>query len=85
MNDLDQVALLAKQDDDQRQNFIQENEDLILRLASKACGSYVTKSDDYYSIALIAFNEAIDSYDEGKGKFTSFASLVIKRRILDEF
>ena len=85
MNDLSKAALLAKEDSDFRQNFIGDNEDLILRLAYKAVGSYVTTSDDNYSIALIAFNEAIDSYDESKGSFTSFASLVIKRRIFDEY
>lgn len=84
MADFEKAALLAKEDSDYRQNFIRDNEELILRLASKNSGRYVTKSDDTYSIALIAFNEAIDSYDESKGKFVSFASLVIKRRIVDE-
>ena len=85
MNDLSKAALQAREDSTFRQNFIGDNEDLILRLAYKATGSYVTTSDDNYSIALIAFNEAIDSYDESKGNFTSFASLVIKRRIFDEY
>ena len=85
MNDLSNNALLAKQDDAYKQRFIEENKDLILRLAYKASGSYVTTSDDNYSIALIAFNEAIDAYDESKGNFTSFAALVIKRRLTDEF
>lgn len=84
MADFEKAALLAKEDSDYRQNFIRDNEELILRLASKNSGRYVTKSDDTYSIALIAFNEAIVSYDESKGKFVSFASLVIKRRIVDE-
>ena len=84
MADFEKDALLAKEDADFRQNFIRDNEELVLRLASKNSGHYVTKSDDTYSIALIAFNEAIDAYDESKGKFVSFASLVIKRRIVDD-
>lgn len=85
MNELSNNALIAKQDDSIRQRFIAESQDLILRLAYKACGTYVTTSDDNYSIALIAYNEAIDSYDESKGNFTSFAYLVIKRRLTDEY
>ena len=33
--------------------------------------------------SLIAFNEAIDDYREDKGSFSSFAALIIKRRIID--
>ena len=85
MNDLNTAALQARDNSSLRNNFIQDNEELILRLAYKATGTYVTTSDDNYSIALIAFNEAIDSYDESKGNFTSFAALVIKRRLTDEY
>ncbi len=35
------------------------------------------------SIALIGFHEAIESYEKNKGSFVKFASLVIKRRIID--
>lgn len=86
MQDLGTAALQAKNDRDYRSNFIGDNKKLILSLTSKACGGrHITDSDDEYSIALIAFNEAIDAYDETRGNFTSFASLVIKRRLTDEF
>lgn len=39
--------------------------------------------DDELSIAMMAFHEAIESYDSGKGAFLTFAALVIKRRIID--
>jgi len=43
----------------------------------------LTQSDEY-SIALIAFNEAIESYDlDKKTKFVSFSKQVIKRRLID--
>ncbi|MGB9809427.1 MAG: RNA polymerase sigma-I factor, partial [Caldanaerobacter sp.] len=35
------------------------------------------------SIGLLAFNEAIDSYDISKGSFLNFSSLIIKRRVID--
>jgi RNA polymerase sigma factor len=43
-------------------------------------------SDDAASIALIAFNEAIDVYDEDRGvPFPAFARLVIKCRLTDYY
>ncbi len=43
--------------------------------------------DDEASIAMIAFNEAIDAYssDGGGASFLSFAEIVIKRRMVDFF
>ncbi len=73
----------AKTDPEYRNIFIEENEKFILACAYKAVGRFVTKSDDVWSIALIAFNEAIDAYDEDKGSFASFSSLIIRRRVID--
>ena len=73
----------AKTDLEYRNKFIADNEKFILASAYKAVGRFVTKSDDAWSIALIAFNEAIDAYDEDKGNFASFSALIIKRRVID--
>ena len=43
----------------------------------------MSTSDDEWSVALIAFNEAIRTWDEEKGPFKPFASLVIRRRLAD--
>lgn len=45
---------------------------------------YVSESDDAWSIALIAFSEALDQYDPGKGNFEAYARLVIRRRLVDD-
>lgn len=82
--DLNQSALAAKTNPSLRQEFLMKQAAFVRKAASKTCGGFVTESDDAYSIALIAFNEAIDAYDETKGAFSSFAYLVIKRRLLDE-
>lgn len=76
-------VVAAKDNETLRNNFISVNNNFILGTACKAAGHFVTESDDEYSVALIAFNEAIDSYDEEKGNFHSFAALVIRRRIYD--
>lgn len=67
-----------------RDEFIKKYKNFILSSASKALGRYIDESDDAYSTAMIAFNEAITKYDTSKGNFFSFAALVIKSRLIDE-
>ncbi len=59
----------------------------ILKTASRYCQRPLDWSnDDELSISLIAFNEAIDSYDPSTNKsFLSYAVMVIKRRLIDYF
>lgn len=54
-----------------------------MQCASQSAKRYITKSDDEWSVALSAFCEAVRQYKDGKGSFKSFASMVIRRRILD--
>ncbi len=54
----------------------------IVRKVSNITGRYVSvEDDDEFSIALSAFAEAVERYDEKKGNFLSFAGLVIESRI----
>ena len=76
-------AVTAKNNEALLNRFIDNNRHFILAAAYRATGHFVTESDDVYSIALIAFHEAVQSYEEDKGNFHSFAGLVIKRRIYD--
>ena len=46
-------------------------------------GKHISKESDEMSIGLLAFNEAIKSYDANKGPFLSFAKWVIRRRVID--
>lgn len=59
----------------------------IATAANGICGrSLDWNNDDELSIGLIAFNEAIDSYDAGSGKsFWNYAQLVIHNRLVDYF
>ena len=79
----------AKQVADARGNeaaftqLVKEHKRFILASAYRATGRFVTESDDEWSVALIAFHEAVKTYAEDKGDFHAFAALVIKRRLLD--
>ncbi|WP_280768794.1 RNA polymerase sigma-I factor [Salipaludibacillus daqingensis] len=57
----------------------------IKKVTSGVCKRYINpSSDDEFSIAMIAFSEAIHKYSPDKGSsFLSFASLVIRRRVID--
>lgn len=83
MRDIDEIVIKAQKDKELYEKLIIENEFFIIRTTSKTTNKYISKSDDEWSIALNAFNEAVNSYNMEKGSFYSFAELVIKRRIID--
>ncbi|MDR7871208.1 MAG: RNA polymerase sigma-I factor [Tissierellaceae bacterium] len=81
----ERVKDIQKGDEDDKNNLIQEYIPFINKVLVNQLGSYVqVENDDYFSIGLIAFNEAIDKYDEERGNFLTFASVVIKSRLIDQ-
>ena len=42
-----------------------------------------TEQDDEYSIAMMAFYEAIMGYEKGRGTFLSYAAMLIRSRLID--
>ena len=76
-------AVKAAGDASYREAFLAESSEHILRLAAKISGRILTKSDDEWSIALMATSEALDHYDEEKGDFWSYAAVVIKSRLFN--
>lgn len=80
---LDREALRAREDEAAMEAFIRRNRRFILGCAYKTLKRFVSESDDEWSVALIAFHEAVQSYDGSRGAFKSFAGLVIRRRLLD--
>lgn len=66
--------------------LIEEYKPFIASCVQKSTGRYVRYGeDDELSIGMIAFSEAINSYDSTKGSFLSFASGVIGRRLIDYY
>ncbi|MDR3586242.1 MAG: RNA polymerase sigma-I factor [Desulfosporosinus sp.] len=70
-----------------REELIRSHKAFIARVSSKICNRYLTwDNDDELSIALSAFNEAIDTFDtHGGASFYSFVQMVIRRRLVDYF
>lgn len=82
--DLEGRAAVAAKDEKLKNELIGEYRNFILSSASKTLKRSITDSDDEFMTAMIAFNEAIDRYDQSKGKFLSFAAMIIRNRLIDE-
>ncbi len=73
-------------DGEARNRLIEDFMPFIVKVASASAGRYLHRGvDEEISVALLAFNEAINAYDESKGGFIGFAQTVIKRRLIDHF
>ncbi|MBE6909967.1 MAG: RNA polymerase subunit sigma [Ruminococcaceae bacterium] len=83
MDALEQKALAAKHDEGLFDELAESQKAWMLRVASETTHRYITDSDDEWSVALMAFHEAVQSYEEGKGSFHGLAAMVIRRRIVD--
>ena len=83
MDDLREAALVAKDDEGAFEALVAQNRSWILRCAADSAGHYVSDSDDEWSVALMAFHEAVRGYDGEKGSFRAYASVVIRRRVID--
>jgi len=78
------IARIKEGDPEERESFIADYIPFIIKTVSGITNSYIEyENSDEYIIGLEGFNEAIDKYDFSKGKFISFASLVIKSRVTD--
>lgn len=83
---INQRVELIKNNSDEINIFVEEYKPFIAACTQKVVGRYVAYGqDDELSIALMAFVEAIRSYDGSKGNFLSFSQNVIRRRIIDYY
>lgn len=66
-----------------RDFLIEYHWNYVLAMVSKTIGRSAHSTDEF-SVGLLAFNEAIDDFDESRQvAFLSFAGLVINRRVID--
>lgn len=79
------LAIEARHSEDAMTRLVQAHNGYILRCASKTCRRFITTSDDEYEIALVAFCEAVRTFNPEAGDFKGFAALVIRRRLVDYF
>ena len=80
-----QLLYIAKSGNEKARNeFIDKNKPFIHKYASSICKRYlIWENDDELSIALMAFNNAIDTFKEGE--FEYYCKMLIKHRLIDYF
>lgn len=84
------ISRIKDGDNHLREKFIKDYIPFVVKVLSSSTQTKIDiKNSDEYSIGLIAFNEAIEKYDANKTEkafnFFTFASQVIKRRVIDYF
>ena len=81
---LDERAVIAKQSEDIMERLIKDFRPFLnARVAKYSIWSDTNQRDEMYSIALMAFFEAIRKYDISKGHFFPFANRVVCERLID--
>ena len=81
--ELDALLAHAKTDNSAADKLIRTYIPFIRAAASKVINKICTEQDDEYSIALMAFHEAILSYNAIRGSFLNYAQMNIRSRIID--
>ena len=81
---LDERAVLAKESSQVMEQLISEFRPFLRSRANKFSSKHAElQDDDLFSVAMMAFYEAIKSYDIIKGHFFPFANRVVYNRIVD--
>lgn len=81
----ERVKDIQEGNEEDKNDLIQEYIPFIKKILSNQLGRYIEiENNDAFSTGLIAFNEAIEKYDEKRGNFLTFASMVIKSRLIDQ-
>lgn len=78
-----QEVYKAKDDLDAADQLIERYIPYILKQVSNVFKKSISRQDEVYHIGLVAFHEAILSYDKSRGNFLSYANLVIRSRVID--
>lgn len=73
----------AKEGGQQADDLIRAYIPFIRSEATKFMARLCTDQDDEYSIAMMAFYEAIMGYEKNRGAFLSYASVLIRSRLID--
>lgn len=71
---------------DNLDKLVEHHMAFLIRTVSHLTGKYVSiENDEEFSIALMAFSEAVSKYEEERGNFLGFAKLVIESRLKTYF
>ncbi|WP_227935128.1 RNA polymerase sigma-I factor [Alkalihalobacillus deserti] len=82
--DLQDIKQIKSGDEVARERVIQHYKPYMINVAGHVTRKFVSWSDEESSIALLAFNKALDTFDETAGRqFLNYVYLLIKRDLVD--
>lgn len=80
------ILLVQQGKEEARENLIKKYLPFIFKVTARTCKRFVYWEDDEVSVALLAFNEALNKYDlQQETSFFTFAETVIRNRLIDYF
>ncbi|TWT28020.1 RNA polymerase sigma-I factor [Planomicrobium sp. CPCC 101110] len=84
-SDAEMLAVQAQNGNEEAmQDLLSSYAPFMKKTAAQVCKRFIDDHDDEYSVALTAFHEAVQKYEEGQNaSFLTFAHMVIRRRIID--
>ena len=81
---IDSRAVAAKQSKDEMERLIEDFKPFLhSRVARYSVQADANQREEVFSVAMVAFYEAIRNYDADKGHFFPFANRVVSERIID--
>lgn len=83
MRQIDETAILAAKDDEVLSDLLKSQKWFILGCAFRTSKRFITTSDDEWSIAIMAFSDAVHTYNFSKGSFLKYAETCIQWRLID--
>ena len=85
MDELDLMAKNARSDPKIFEELVHKQHKFLIHCAYQATHRYISQAEDEWSETLIAFHDAVQSYDSSKGPFAPYAKLIITRRLVDYY
>jgi RNA polymerase sigma factor len=81
---LEEEVLQSRNSSDRLNGLIARFKPFIASVARKQAGKFLEYGvDEELSVGLMAFQEAVGTYNESRGKFLNYARIVIKNRLID--
>ena len=84
-DELTELVLRAKNNDDEINLLIQKYKPFIASELSKVKNKSVDSSDELMTTGMLAFAEAVKSYNQDKGAFITLAKTIIRQRVIDHY
>jgi RNA polymerase sigma factor len=77
----DEQAILASQDERAFEEFLTKNRGFIVKCAYEISKQYINEHDDEWSVSIMAFHEAVRTYDLQKDLFCHMHQLLSKENL----